>query len=67
MVGGAIYTLSPDENRLCLRPPVPQAQPIFLSFQMLLPSPVATAFETATLADRITHFAMQNRVPNGSL
>ena len=45
--------------------------PVFLPFQMPLPSPAATAFETATPTECITHYTLQakscaNGVPFGN-
>lgn len=39
--------------------PAPQALPVFLPFQVSLPSPAAKTLEAATPTERITHYTLQ--------
>ncbi len=41
--------------------PAPQAPPVFLPFQVSLPSQAATTLEAATPTERITHYTLQAR------
>lgn len=66
--GGFIYALSADENSLALAAFALQAQPVFLPFQMQLPSRRQRHFHGDTdSAYNTLHFATQSRVPKGAL